>query len=187
MEERKKQSLVNGALILTVAIGLVKITGILFKLYITDKIGFEAKGSFATAYNIYTPIYSIALAGLPVAVSKMVAEKAVQGKYKDVKRLFSVSFWLFTLFGVIGTLIIVLAAYPYSVSTGDINALPAVLTIAPSLLFCCIMSGYRGYYQGLRNMTPTSVSQVIESAGKLIFGYIFMNKATLASVANRRS
>ena len=182
MEERKKQSLVNGALILTVAIGLVKITGILFKLYITNKIGFEAKGYFATAYNIYTPIYSIALAGLPVAVSKMVAEKAVQGKYRDVKNLFSVSLGLFTLFGVIGTLIIVLMAYPYSISTGDINALPAVLTVAPSLLFCCIMSGYRGYYQGLRNMTPTSVSQVIESAGKLIFGYIFMNVILLGGV-----
>ena len=182
MEERKKQSLVNGALVLTVAIGLVKITGILFKLYITDKIGFAAKGYFATAYNIYTPIYSIALAGLPVAVSKMVAEKAVQGKYRDVQRLFSVSLGLFTLFGVIGTLIIVLMAYPYSVSTDSINALPAVLTVAPSLLFCCIMSGYRGYYQGLRNMTPTSVSQVIESAGKLIFGYVFMNVILLSGV-----
>ena len=182
MEERKKQSLVNGALILTVAIGLVKITGILFKLYITDKIGFEAKGYFATAYNIYTPIYSIALAGLPVAVSKMVAEKAIQGKYRDVKNLFSVSLGLFTLFGVIGTLIIVLMAYPYSLSTDSINALPAVLTVAPSLLFCCIMSGYRGYYQGLRNMTPTSVSQVIESAGKLIFGFVFMNVVLLTGV-----
>ncbi|MBQ6898167.1 MAG: polysaccharide biosynthesis protein [Clostridia bacterium] len=182
MEERKKQSLINGALVLTVAIGLVKITGILFKLYITNKIGFEAKGSFAAAYNIYTPVYSIALAGLPVAVSKLVAEKAVQGQYRDVKKLFSVSLGLFTLLGVIGTLVIVLMAYPYSVSAGDINALPAVLTVAPSLLFCCIMSGYRGYYQGLRNMTPTSVSQVIESAGKLIFGYVFMNVVLITGV-----
>ncbi len=182
MEERKKQSLINGALVLTVAIGLVKITGILFKLYITNKIGFEAKGSFAAAYNIYTPVYSIALAGLPVAVSKLVAEKAIQGQYRDVKKLFSVSLGLFTLFGVIGTLVIVLMAYPYSVSAGDINALPAVLTVAPSLLFCCIMSGYRGYYQGLRNMTPTSVSQVIESAGKLIFGYVFMNVVLITGV-----
>ncbi len=182
MAERKKQSLINGALVLTVAIALVKITGVLFKLYITDKIGFEAKGYFATAYNIYTPIYSIALAGLPTAVAKMVAEKAVQGKYRDVKNIFNVSLGLFTLFGVIGTLVIVLAAYPYSQSVGSIDALPAVLTIAPSLLFCCIMSCYRGYYQGLRNMTPTSVSQVIESAGKLIFGYVFMNIVLLTGV-----
>ena len=69
MAERKKQSLLNGALILSLAIIVVKITGVLFKLYVTQKIGFTAKGYFATAYNIYTPIYSIALAGLPVAMA----------------------------------------------------------------------------------------------------------------------
>ncbi len=182
MAERKKQSLVNGALVLSIAITLVKLTGVLFKLYITNKIGLDAKGYFATAYNIYTPIYSIALAGLPTAVAKMVAEKAVQGKYRDVKNVFNVSLGLFTLFGIIGTLVIVLIAYPYSVSAGAVDALPAILTVAPSLFFCCIMSCYRGYYQGLRNMNPTSVSQVIEAAGKLIFGYIFMNVVLLGGV-----
>lgn len=175
MAERKKQSLLNGALVLSAAIIIVKITGIFFKLYVTQKIGFTAKGYFATAYNIYTPIYSIALAGLPTAVSKIVAEKAAQGKYKDVKNLFSVSTGLFTLMGLIGTLVIILLAYPYAQSVGSIDALPAIFTVAPSLLFCCIMSGYRGYYQGLRNMNPSAVSQVIEASGKLIFGFIFMN------------
>lgn len=175
MAQRKKQSLLNGALVLSAAIIIVKITGIFFKLYVTQKIGFTAKGYFATAYNIYTPIYSIALAGLPTAVSKIVAEKAAQGKYKDVKELFSVSTGLFTLMGVIGTLIIILLAYPYARSVGSVDALPAIFTVAPSLLFCCIMSGYRGYYQGLRNMNPSAVSQVIEASGKLIFGFVFMN------------
>lgn len=182
MAERKKQSLLNGALVLSLAIIIVKITGVFFKLYVTQKIGYTARGYFATAYNIYTPIYSIALAGLPTAVSKMVAEKAAQGKYNDVKSLFNISKWLFTLLGIIGTLVIVLVSYPYSLSVGSINALPAVLAVAPSLLFCCIMSGYRGYYQGLRNMNPSAVSQVIEAAGKLIFGFVLMNLVLGAGV-----
>ena len=182
MAERKKQSLLNGALVLSLAIIIVKITGVFFKLYVTQKIGYTARGYFATAYNIYTPIYSIALAGLPTAVSKMVAEKAAQGKYNDVKSLFNISKWLFTIMGLIGTLVIVLVSYPYSLSVGSINALPAVLTVAPSLLFCCIMSGYRGYYQGLRNMNPSAISQVIEAAGKLIFGFVFMNLVLGAGV-----
>ncbi len=182
MAERKKQSLLNGALVLSVAVIIVKLTGVLFKLYVTQKIGYTARGHFATAYNIYTPIYSIALAGLPTAVAKLVAEKAAQGKYRDVKNLFSVSTGLFTLLGALGTLVIVLLAYPYTLSIDALNALPAVLTVAPSLLFCCIMSGYRGYYQGLRNMNPSAVSQVIEAAGKLIFGFIFMNVVLLSGV-----
>lgn len=182
MAERKKQSLLNGALVLSLAVIVVKLTGVLFKLYVTQKIGYTARGYYATAYNIYVPVYSIALAGLPTAVSKLVAEKAAQGKYKDVKSLFSVSKGLFTLMGVIGTAVILLMSYPYSLSVGSINALPAVITVAPSLLFCCIMSGYRGSYQGLRNMNPSAVSQVLEAAGKLIFGFIFMNAVLLGGV-----
>ena len=182
MAERKKQSLLNGALVLSLAIIIVKITGVLFKLYVTQKIGYTARGYFATAYNIYTPIYSIALAGLPTAVAKLVAEKAALGKYKDVKNLFGVSTALFTLMGIIGTAVIVILAYPYSMSVGSVNALPAVLTVAPSLFFCCVMSGYRGYYQGLRNMNPSAISQVIEAAGKLIVGFLAMNLVLAAGV-----
>ena len=69
---QKKQSLLNGALILSAAIVLVKVLSVLFKLYVANRIGYGGTGLYATAYNIYTPIYSIALAGLPTAVSKMV-------------------------------------------------------------------------------------------------------------------
>lgn len=182
MSERKKQSLLNGALVLGVAGILVKITGVLFKLYITQKIGYDARGYFATAYNIYTPIYSLALAGLPTAVSRIVAQKAAEGKYRDVKKLFNVSLAIFSILGLLGLLVIVLIAYPYTLSVDSVDALPAVLAVAPSVLFCSIISGYKGYTQGLGNMTPTSVSQVIESAGKLIFGFILMNVVLLGGV-----
>ena len=175
MAKNQKQSLLNGALILSAAIIAVKLVGLFFKLYVTLKIGYEGKGYYATAYNIYTPIYSIALAGLPTTVAKMVAAKAAQGKYKDVKSLFRISLGLFAFLGVIGTAIMLLLAYPFSVVTGGTDAIPSIIAIAPSLFFCCVMSGYRGYYQGLRNMTPSALSQVFEAIGKLIFGWILIN------------
>ncbi len=174
---KKNQSLINGALILSMAIVAVKIIGIFFKIYVTYKIGMEGKSYYATAYALYTPVYSIALAGLPTAVAKMVAAKAAQGRYKDVKKLFRVSFWLFAFLGAVGTAVITLVAVPFasSVSDGALNAVPAIIAIAPSLFFCCVMSGYRGYYQGLGNMTPSAVSQIFEAGGKLIFGWLFIN------------
>ena len=175
MSKTKKQSLLSGAAILSAAIVLVKIISVFFKLYVANRIGYDGMGLYATAYNIYTPIYSIALAGLPVAVSKMVASLVAQGKFRDVKKLFKVSNLIFTLAGLIGTALILAAAYPYAKIVSATDALPAIIAIAPSLFFCCVMSGYRGYYQGLRNMTPSAVSQIFEAAGKLIFGYIFIN------------
>ena len=175
MAGAKKQSLLNGALILSGAIVLVKVLSILFKLYVANKIGYGGTGLYSTAYNIYTPIYSIALAGLPTAVSKMVASETAQGRFKDVKKLFGVSNLLFTFAGLIGTAIMLLLAYPFAKSVGSMNALPSIIAIAPSLFFCCVMSGYRGYYQGMRNMTPSAVSQIFEAGGKLIFGWLFLN------------
>lgn len=174
---RKNQSLINGALILSVAIIAVKFAGVFFKVYVTYKIGMEGKSYYATAYALYTPIYSIALAGLPTAVAKIVAAKAAQGRYRDVKKLFNVSILLFAILGIVGTAVIILLAVPFasSMSDGVLNAVPAIIAIAPSLFFCCVMSGYRGYYQGLGNMTPSAVSQVFEAFGKLIFGWLFVN------------
>lgn len=175
MAKNSKQSLVNGALILSGAIIAVKLVGLFFKLYVTLKIGYDGKGYYATAYNIYAPIYSIALAGLPTAVAKMVASKAAEGKYRDVKGLYVISLGLFAFLGAIGTAIMLILAYPFSVITGGTDAIPSIIAIAPSMFFCCVMSCFRGYYQGLKNMTPSAISQIVEAAGKLIFGWILIN------------
>ena len=47
------------------------------------------------------------------------------------------------------------------------------MAIAPSLFFVAILSVYRGYFQGMQQMTPTAVSQVIEQIGKLVIGLAF--------------
>ena len=183
MANAKKQSLLNGALILSGAIVLVKVLSVLFKLYVANRIGYGGTGLYATAYNIYTPIYSIALAGLPTAVSKMVASELAQGRYKDVKKLFGVSNMLFAFTGLVGMALMLLLAYPYAQSVGSLDALPSIIAIAPSIFFCCVMSGYRGYYQGQRNMNPSALSQIFEAAGKLIFGWLFLNMVLGSSLA----
>lgn len=175
MAGRRKQSLLDGALILSAAIIAVKLIGVFFKLYVTLKIGYDGRGYYATAYNIYTPIYSIALAGFPTAVSKMVAAKAAAGKYRDVKALFGISMRIFTIAGAAGTILILLLAYPFTKSIKSLDSIPSILAIAPSMFFCCVMSGYRGYYQGLRDMTPSAISQVLEAGGKLLFGWLLIN------------
>ena len=182
MAERKKQSLLNGAMVLSMAVIVVKIISVFFKIYMTYAISFEGRAYYATAYNIYTPIYSIALAGLPTAVSRMVAEYAAKGRFKDVRMLMKASNQLFITMGIVCTVLVLILAYPYAVSVNMLNAIPAILTLAPSMFFCCIMSSYRGYYQGMRNMTPSAMSQIYEAAGKLIFGFVAINLVTLGVI-----
>ncbi len=195
MATQKKQSVLNGAMMLMLGVVLVKIIGAMFKMPLTDILGLEGRGYFNSAYEIYTPVFAISMAGLPVAVSKMVAENVALNRFKDARRIFNVSKIVFLIVGLAGTAVLLLAALPYShfieTENASINTfveliktligspqlladLPktfaAVLCVAPSVFFCCYMSAYRGYYEGLRNMTPTAISQVIEALGKLIIG-----------------
>ena len=79
-KKRKSQSLLNGALVLSVSTLLVKIIGVIYKIPISNMMGAVGRGYFDSAYNLYIPIYTISMAGLPVAVSKMVSQHVALGK-----------------------------------------------------------------------------------------------------------
>lgn len=172
MASEKKQSVLNGAMILMAAVLLVKVIGLFFKMPLTNLIGSTGRGYFSAAYEVYTPIFAISMAGLPVAVSRMVAESVALGKFREARSIFKVSQRIFFLVGLTGTVILLAAAYPYAHYVANDMSLPAVLCVAPSIFFCCYMSAYRGYYEGLRNMMPTATSQVIEALGKLVIGLL---------------
>lgn len=166
----KKQSFLQGALILASATVIVKLIGAFFKIPLSILIGGEGMGYFTTAYGLYNPIVALAVAGLPVAISKMVAANAAAGKYRDVRRVFSLSKWFLVLAGIAGLGIILLGSGWFVKLSGNLGAWWSVVAIAPALFFSCVMAAYRGYYEGLRNMYPTGVSQVIEALVKLILG-----------------
>lgn len=187
MATEKKQSVLNGAMMLMFAVLLVKVIGLLFKIPLTDMIGAAGRGYFNSAYEIYTPIFAISMAGLPVAVSRMVAENIALGNYREPRMIRKVSQRLFIIVGVTGTLILLAAAYPYARFVANIRSLPAVLCVAPSIFFCCYMSTYRGYYEGLRNMTPTAISQVVEALGKLVVGLILAKLVTQTGMSQYES
>lgn len=181
MSEKKNrsQSLLNGAFVLVVATVLVKVIGALFKIPLSMLIGEVGRGYFNTAYEIYTPLYAISMAGLPIAVSRMVAKERSLGNFRDVRMIRRVATRLFLMTGAVGTVLMFIIAYPYTkYVVGYTENIYCVLAIAPSIFFCCCMSTYRGYYEGLQNMLPTAISQVIEALSKLFLGlgitYVFL-------------
>ncbi len=159
---------------LVMATAIVKVLGAVFKIPLGNLIGELGMGYFQTAYDLYLPIYSIALAGMPIAVCRMVAAYMGKEQYVNARSVLKIAKIFFWVIGIVGTLVLFGAAYPYLrfISGNGINlgALPGIFVIAPCILFCCVMSIYRGYYEGLCNMTPTAVSQIVEALGKLVVG-----------------
>ncbi len=171
--KRKQQSFVYGAIIMVVSTALVKVIGAIFKIPLGNLIDESGMGYFTTAYNLYLPIYALAMAGLPIAVSRIVAEQIAIQRYKDVRQTLRVAKKAFFITGLTGSLVMLALIYPFLHVTGNYGAAPSIFMILPSIFFCCIMSAYRGYYEGLRNMYPTAVSSIIEALGKLVLGYGF--------------
>ena len=168
----KKQTITEGALTLTLAIAVVKVVGLIYKFPLIERLAGGGWGFYQTAYNIYSAIYAVAVTGFPSAVARLVAGYYAQGCYRDVLELKRQSIRLFAVIGVIGSLGLMALARPLADNLMENpGSYYAVLAVAPSIFFSCLMSAYRGYYQGLSNMVPTAVSQVVEVLFKASFGY----------------
>lgn len=171
MSQQKKQNLISSTTVLVASTILVKIIGAIYKIPLGNLISATGNGYFLGAYEIYTPIYTISMAGLPIAVSRLVSESIAAGNIRQAQQVYRVSRKIFPLVGAFGTLLLFIIAKPYSdhfIYTPQ--NFVSILAIAPCVFFCCMMSSYRGFYEGTRNMFPTGISQVIEALGKVVFG-----------------
>jgi stage V sporulation protein B len=144
----KKQNFLQGALILSFATIFVKAIGALFKIPLMNIIGGEGMGYYNTAYQIFNPLYTLATAGIPVAVSRMVSECVTLGRFRDVRKIFQVSMVCFLITGTAGSLVMLFGAgFLTSSVVGNPGAVWAVAVLSPAVFFICMMSAYRGYYQ----------------------------------------
>jgi len=170
LSKSRGQTLMFGAVILMISNVLVKIIGSFLRIPLTNIIGVEGMAYYNAAYSIYVTFYTVSTAGIPVAVSRMIATANSENKHKEIKKIFNVAFGLFFVIGVVGTAIMMLFSRQFAVGAKMPDAYLAMLCIAPTIFFICLSSAYRGYFQGLSNMTPTAVSQVIEALAKVIIG-----------------
>ncbi len=168
--QNKRASFLSGVLVLTVANIITKIIGMVFKIPLTNMLGDEGMGYFNTAYQIYTWLYMISTAGLPVALSLMISECNAKGEHAKTKKIFTVCLTAFLLLGALGTALMMIFCRPLAHFISADLAYLCILSIAPALFLICICSTIRGFFQGHRNMLPTAVSEIIEAVGKLSIG-----------------
>ncbi|MCI8589802.1 MAG: polysaccharide biosynthesis protein [Clostridiales bacterium] len=177
MAKKAKNLFLSGVFILSISNIIIKVIGLMFKIPLTNIIGDSGMGYFNSAYTIYVWFYMISTAGLPVAVSIMISEARAKGNLLEVKRIYKVTMGLFLLIGAAGTAVMMLGAGGFASLIGNDGARLSILAIAPTLFFICISSAIRGYFQGYQYMVPTAISQLIEAAGKLIFGILLASYA----------
>ncbi|MBR3972287.1 MAG: polysaccharide biosynthesis protein, partial [Ruminococcus sp.] len=175
------QSFLKGALVLTISMIAVKLCGLAQKVLLTNLYGTLGDtyaefgtGLFSNAYELYVPLFTLATVGFPIAVSRLVSENYAKERYNDVRQVHRVSKPFFLIMGILCFLIMTVGSFFYvgEIGINQPYALPALLVLAPTILFGCLVSVYRGYYEGMRNMTPTAISEVIEAVSKIAIGVV---------------
>lgn len=167
----KKSTFFGGAAVLALSAILVKIIGAIYRIPLGNILPDAVMADYNSAYNIYNVFLTISTAGLPVALSKTISEANALGRHNQVRKVFRVAFAAFLVMGLFSFFCMTVLAAPMSEYVlSNPKAVYCVLALAPSVLCVCIMSAFRGYFQGQFNMMPTGISQVIESLFKLVIG-----------------
>lgn len=166
----KKNSFINGALIATFAIVLTKFLGIVYVIPFYSIIGEENISLYGYAYTIYNLFLALSTVGIPPAMSKLISEYNTLGYYNTKERAYKLGKNLLISLGVILFIIMFMGA-PFIANQimGDIeggNSKESITfvirVISTAILVVPFLSITKGYLQGHKFITPSSVSQIIE-------------------------
>ncbi|MEK5251907.1 polysaccharide biosynthesis protein [Paenibacillus sp. FSL F4-0125] len=156
--------LLQGAFILSAAAVISKLIGTLQKIPLQNLGGDAVFGIYNTVYPLYTMLLTVAMLGLPAAISKFVAEASAGRRDDEGRRILLLSAVITGLSGLVIGAITYAGAPIIAEWVGNSHVMPALRTSAWGLAVVPIMSALRGYFQGLHNMVPTAVSQIVEQS-----------------------
>ncbi len=169
--EIPKKMLIKGTVILTISGIIVRIIGMLYRMFLSRLIGAEGLGLFQLILPVYVLMAAAVSFGLPGAVTKMIAERHALSDTTGQKKLKKMAFRLVFLTAFLTVIMYLSVIFLMGEKLFPDERVLFPLKLAPLGFFFAAMSQIlRSYFQGLSNMTPTAVSQVIEQVFRFSLG-----------------
>lgn len=183
----RKETFLQGVLVLMLSQVLIKILGLVQTLYLTNREGFGDSGNaiYMGSYQIYALLLSISSIGIPNAISKLVSERIAVGNNEGAHRVFKIAILTFGLIGIVGTLFLFFGAgfisdYWLEIPESKIT----LMILAPGVFFVAISSVFRGYFSGRQQMRATANAQTYEQFWKTLLTIIFVEIAVVLTHTN---
>lgn len=183
----KGESFMQGVLSLMIAQVLIKLLGLVYKWYLTNREGFGDEGNaiYSAGFSIYALLLTISSTGVPNAVAKLVSEHTAKGDYRGAHRIFKISLATFAIIGLIGTLILFFGAHFIANNwLGIPEAELTLVALSPAIFFVAVICVFRGYFNGRENMKATANSQTLEQLCKTIFTVLIVEIVAICSGIN---
>lgn len=164
-----ERTFLKGALFLSLAGIFSKVMGLILKMRLSVILGPEGSGIYSYPQQFYVLMIAISATGFASSISKLVAEKRSVGKMREAHRVFHVSLVVMLVLSAAITVVMLLFT-PIAMKIWGDSVRYAYLAVAIGPVFVSVMTSFRGYFQGMQLMQATSVSQIFESAARLVFG-----------------
>lgn len=152
----------QGALILTIAALISKILGAIYRIPLQQLTGDSGLAIYGAVYPVYSTIMLLVVAGIPVALSKMIAEQVAVGNVAEEKRILRLSLQFIGFLGVLSFLVLFFGAGIIARWMGMEEAKLAIQAVSFTLLIIPLLAVLRGFFYGHQHIAPSAVSQVIE-------------------------
>ena len=183
----KKETFIQGILALMFSQVLIKILGLVYNLYLTNRNGFGDEGNaiYSSGYQIYALLLAISSIGVPNAISKMISECLAKGDKKGANRVFKIAFITFAIIGIIGTCFLFFGAK--TIATYWLRMPEAeyvLIALSPAIFFVSISCVVRGYFNGKEKMRLTARAQTFEQIFKTTLTILFVEIIAIASKVN---
>ena len=180
----KKEGFMQGVLTLMISQVLIKVLGLIYTLYLTNRNGYGDTGNAISsgAYQIYAMLLTVSSIGVPNAISKLVSERTAIGDHKGANRIFKIGFATFAVIGLIGSLLLFFGA---GVIANKWLQIPesemTLVALSPAIFFVAITSVMRGYFNGRQSMKITAKSQTLEQIFKTVLTIIIVEIVAIMS------
>jgi len=166
---KAKKTFLAGAGMLAASVVFAKILGAAYRIPLANIVGARGMGVYQFVYPLFALLLTLSCGALPTAVSISVSDRLSRGDADGARQFFGMIIRLALIIGLIGSGVLIAVAYPLSLMQSR-DAFIGYVAIAPAVLIVTLISAFRGWFMGNKNMTPNAVSQITEGIVKLGVG-----------------
>lgn len=180
----KKEGFMKGVVILMLSQILIKVLGLIYRMYLTNRQGFGDKGNaiYSSGFQIYALLLTISSIGIPNAVSKLVSERVAIGDHKGAHKIFKIAIVTFGTIGFICSMFLYTQAGRIANLWLQIpEAEMSLVSLSPSIFFVSLICVIRGYFNGRQCVKVTANSQTIEQTFKTLLTIIIVEVIAIVS------
>lgn len=182
MGKRVKETFSQSIFALMMSQVVVKILGLFYKLYLTNRDGFGDEGNAIAngGFQIFALVLSIIAIGIPTAISKLIAEAIGRGNYKGAHKIFRVALIIFATLGILGSFFLFYFADLLANSYLHIpETRLSIIALSPSVFLVSIISVFKGYFSGRETIKMTAKAQSVDQLTKTISTVLMIELSTV--------